>query len=67
MKSTSWRPIKSPGTIRTGIRRMAGIYRNVKLHVVDPLHISLPLYSFLQTAGPYVYANRCVADRRRES
>ncbi|MCX6550601.1 MAG: DUF4982 domain-containing protein, partial [Acidobacteria bacterium] len=33
-----------------------GIYRNVRLHVTDPLHISLPLYSFLQTAGPYVYA-----------
>jgi beta-galactosidase len=32
-----------------------GIYRNVYLHVTDPLHISLPLYSFLQTAGPYVY------------
>ena len=35
-----------------------GIYRNVRLYVVDPLHISLPLYSFLQTAGPYVYATR---------
>lgn len=34
-----------------------GIYRNVYLHVADPLHISLPLYSFLQTAGPYVYAS----------
>jgi beta-galactosidase len=33
-----------------------GIYRNVYLHVTDPLHVSLPLYSFLQTAGPYVYA-----------
>ena len=33
-----------------------GLYRNVYLHVTDPLHISLPLYSFLQTAGPYVYA-----------
>jgi len=32
-----------------------GLYRNVYLHVTDPLHISLPLYSFLQTAGPYVY------------
>jgi beta-galactosidase len=32
-----------------------GIYRDVYLHVTDPLHISLPLYSFLQTAGPYVY------------
>jgi beta-galactosidase len=33
-----------------------GIYRNVFLHVTDPLHISLPLYDFLRTAGPYVYA-----------
>jgi beta-galactosidase len=33
-----------------------GLYRNVYLTVTDPLHISLPLYSFLQTAGPYVYA-----------
>ncbi|MEY2430244.1 MAG: beta-galactosidase, partial [Verrucomicrobiota bacterium] len=34
-----------------------GIFRNVFLHVTDPLHISLPLYSFLQTAGPYAYAS----------
>jgi beta-galactosidase len=33
-----------------------GIYRNVRLYIMDPLHISLPLYSFLQTTGPYVYA-----------
>ena len=33
-----------------------GLYRNVRLIVTDPVHISLPLYSFLQTAGPYVYA-----------
>jgi beta-galactosidase len=33
-----------------------GIYRNVFLHVTDPLHISLPLYDFLRTEGPYVYA-----------
>jgi len=33
-----------------------GIYRNVRLYVTDPLHISLPLYSFLATAGPYAYA-----------
>lgn len=33
-----------------------GLYRNVRLHVTDPLHISLPLYSFLGTTGPYVYA-----------
>jgi beta-galactosidase len=34
-----------------------GIYRNVYLRVTDPLHISLPLFSFLRTAGPYVYAS----------
>ena len=33
-----------------------GLYRNVRLIVTDPLHISLPLYSFLETAGPYAYA-----------
>ncbi|HWR37401.1 MAG TPA: DUF4982 domain-containing protein [Clostridia bacterium] len=33
-----------------------GIYRNVRLYVTDPLHIELPLYSFLKTGGPYVYA-----------
>jgi beta-galactosidase len=39
-----------------------GIYRDVRLYVVDPLHISLPLYSFLQTEGPYVYASELAAD-----
>jgi len=33
-----------------------GLYRNVRLYVTDPLHISLPLYSFLETTGPYAYA-----------
>ena len=33
-----------------------GIYRNVRLIVTDPLHFDLPLYSFLQTEGPYAYA-----------
>jgi beta-galactosidase len=33
-----------------------GMYRNVRLYITDPLHISLPLYSFLQTTGPYAYA-----------
>jgi len=41
---------------------LGGIYRNVYLHVVDPLHISLPLYDFLQTEGPYAYATD-VSDR----
>jgi beta-galactosidase len=39
-----------------------GIYRNVYLHVVDPLHISLPLYSFLRTMGPYAYATDVAAE-----
>jgi beta-galactosidase len=33
-----------------------GLYRNVRLIVTDPLHITLPLYSFLATTGPYAYA-----------
>jgi beta-galactosidase len=33
-----------------------GLYRNARLYVTDSLHISLPLYSFLETAGPYAYA-----------
>lgn len=33
-----------------------GIYRNVFLHVMDPLHITLPLYDNLETMGTYVYA-----------
>jgi beta-galactosidase len=40
-----------------------GIFRDVHLYVTDPLHISLPLYSFLRTTGPYVYAT----DISRES
>lgn len=39
-----------------------GIYRNVRLHVTDPLHITLPLYSFLQTEGPYAYATNVTAE-----
>jgi beta-galactosidase len=39
-----------------------GIYRNVRLMVTDPLHITLPLYSFLQTEGPYAYATGITAE-----
>lgn len=39
-----------------------GLYRNVRLIITDPLHISLPLYSFLETAGPYVYATAITSE-----
>ena len=35
-----------------------GLYRNVRLHVTDPLHITLPLFNSLQTVGPYAYTAR---------
>ncbi|MEH7255154.1 sugar-binding domain-containing protein, partial [Neobacillus niacini] len=33
-----------------------GLYRNLYLYITDPLHITLPLYSFLETQGTYVYS-----------
>lgn len=33
-----------------------GIHKNVFLHLTDPLHQTLPLYSSLGTTGVYVYA-----------
>ncbi len=34
-----------------------GIYRNVFLYTMDPLHITLPIYDNLKTVGSYVYTN----------
>lgn len=34
-----------------------GINKNVWLHVMDPLHQTLPLFSTLGTTGIYIYAN----------
>ncbi len=42
-----------------------GLYRNVRLIVTDPLHLTLPLYSFLATEGPYVYATDIRDDSAR--
>ncbi|MDH7600209.1 MAG: hypothetical protein QHH07_11345, partial [Sedimentisphaerales bacterium] len=42
-----------------------GLYRNVRLYVTVPLHICLPLYSFLGTTGPYVYARDITAGSAR--
>ncbi len=38
-----------------------GIYRNVFLHVMNPVHITLPLYDNLKTVGTYVYAENISA------
>ncbi|MDO5556306.1 MAG: beta galactosidase jelly roll domain-containing protein [Clostridia bacterium] len=34
-----------------------GLYRNSYLYVIDPLHLTLPLYSFMQTEGTYIYTS----------
>ena len=33
-----------------------GLYRNAYLYVTDDLHLTLPLYSFIEGEGTYVYA-----------
>lgn len=33
-----------------------GIYRNVKLYVMNQLHVTLPLYDNLKTQGQYIYS-----------
>jgi beta-galactosidase len=44
-----------------------GIYRNVRLHVTDPLHVTLPLFSFLETEGPYAYATDITTESAKVS
>ena len=44
-----------------------GLYRNVRLIITDPLHISLPLFSFLATAGPYVYTTGVTSESAQVS
>ena len=40
-----------------------GIYRNVSLHVTDPLHVTLPLYAHLQTEGIYAWVETLSTER----
>ncbi|MDG1468824.1 MAG: DUF4982 domain-containing protein [Glaciecola sp.] len=42
-----------------------GIYRNVFLHAMNPVHITLPLYDNLKTVGTYVYAEN-VSEKRAD-
>lgn len=36
---------------------MGGLYRNSYLYVVNPVQLTLPLYSFMQTEGTYIYTS----------
>ncbi|MBB3209499.1 beta-galactosidase [Rhodopirellula rubra] len=40
-----------------------GIYRNVYLHVLDPVHVTLPLYGKLGTEGVYAWTESLSKDR----
>ncbi len=40
-----------------------GIYRNVSLHITDPLHVTLPLYAHLQTEGIYARVESLTPER----
>lgn len=40
-----------------------GVYRNVNLYIKDKLHVTLPLYSFLNTQGVYAYSKELTEER----
>jgi beta-galactosidase len=40
-----------------------GIYRNVSLHVTDPLHVTLPIYAHLKTEGVYAWTQSLAKER----
>jgi beta-galactosidase len=40
-----------------------GIYRNVSLHVTDPVHVTLPLYAHLHTEGIYGWVDNLSTER----
>ena len=40
-----------------------GIYRDVVLHVADPVHVTLPLFAHLETEGIYAWVESLTAER----
>lgn len=40
-----------------------GIYRNVYLHVLDPVHVTLPLYAHLGTEGIYAWTESLAKEK----
>lgn len=40
-----------------------GIYRDVHLHVTDPLHVTLPLYAHMETEGIYAWVESLAKER----
>lgn len=43
-----------PGNISHWHPAYGGLYSNVRLHIMDKLHVTLPFYSFLKTEGTYI-------------
>lgn len=40
-----------------------GIYRDVKLHILDPLHVTLPLHAHLGTEGVYAWTESLTKEK----
>lgn len=42
-----------------------GIYRNVRLHILDPIHVTLPLHAHLGTEGIYAWTESLNKDQAK--